>query len=36
MYGPPKDINFDPNKNLGGMIKGSKEIAKYLKKRTKK
>lgn len=32
MY-PPKDVNFDPKKELCPLIKGGKAIKKYLKDR---
>jgi len=36
LYGPPKEIIFDPNRSNTGLVKGSKAIAKYLKSKTKK
>lgn len=36
MIEPPKDINFDPNKQLHTMVKGSKAVKKYFKGRDKK
>ncbi len=36
MTEPPKDVIFDPNKQVSGMMKGSKEIRKYFKGKTSK
>lgn len=36
MNEPPKDVVFDPNKQMPSMMKGSKALRKYLKNKTKK